>query len=237
MMVGGGFWAMNGLNSSMEGGRLGDIVGPRQVGVNQKEELDEIRASKIWKAIDKMNTYNYALRLILINVLPFVYCGLVLWGMCYLAEIEFDFRVVHTLTKLIYDHFHLGDKVRRELYPFDKLMNLFPREAGYIVYRFGPSGTMENHDARCEFPTHGSFEMHYLIMMYWLCVALWVMFLEKMVIFTCLSLYCWIASRKTSLPWHKLIVMYLLQKNVEPGVFSAIVEKSYSTVEQEHHLE
>ena len=159
-----------------------------------------------------MNTLNYTLRLILINVLPFWDCFLVLWSMCYLAEIEFDFRVVHTLTRLIYDHFHSSDKFRRELYPFDKLMNLFPREAGYELYRFGPSGTMEKHDARCEFPTHGSFEVHYLIMMYWLCVALWVMFLKKMLIITCLSLYCWISSRKSSLPWHKHIVMYLLKK-------------------------
>ena len=113
-------------------------------------------------------------------------------------------------------------------------MYLFPREAGYELYRFGPSGTMEKHDTRCEFPTHGSFEVHYLLMMYWLCIALWVMFLEKMLIITCLSLYYWISSRKTSLPWHKLIVMYLLQKNVEPGVFSTILEKSYSMVEQEH---
>ena len=66
-MVGGGFWAMNGLNSSIGGGRLGEIVGPRQLGVNQKEEQDEIRASKIWKAIEKMNTLNYTLRLILIK--------------------------------------------------------------------------------------------------------------------------------------------------------------------------
>ena len=119
---------MNGLNSSIEGGRLGEIVGPRQLGVNQKEEQDEIWASKIWKAIEKMDTLNYALRLILINVLPFWDCFLVLWSMCYLAEIEFDFPVVHTLTRLIYDHFHSSDKFRHELYLFDKLMNLFPEK-------------------------------------------------------------------------------------------------------------
>ena len=53
-MIGGSFWAINGFTSSIESGKLGDIVGPHQLSVAVKEEEDEIWASKLVKAIEKI---------------------------------------------------------------------------------------------------------------------------------------------------------------------------------------
>ena len=170
----------------------------------------------------------------MMNVLPFCYGCLVLWGMAYLAEIDFDMRIVNTLNAFIWFHFHVPDKERNDAEEFDQLMNLFPREAGFVEYRTGVSGTLERLDMRCEFPTHGDFESCYLLLMLSLCIGLWVMFIKKLLILITITLYCSLASIKSSVTWHKRIVLYLLKKNVDPGVFRSIKAKSDTIVEDDH---
>ena len=219
--VGISFWVVKGLLTVMEGGQLERIIGRFVTGgMEIKADERKLAAKAIVSAIKEQSWVSYILRIVFIHYTPFFYGTWIAIMMLYMINLRLSHDTMITLSNLLDIAYNMPVDSRD-----DKLLELFPRITVYEYHIYGPSGTYQNRDITCMQSLASMLELHYVVLLMTLLVILVLILLDTLIVvffMTIFSKYGSTAEKSTSLPKGTGVILYLIQRNVDPLLMKEI---------------
>lgn len=227
------------LFKAWEGGKVRNIIAGLNNLILVKEEREKKEKILATYMAESLNTHNFwAMKMLLIEFLNLLNAVFQIYFIDVFLQGEFSTYGVSALG------FLQDDPETR----IDPMAQVFPRVTKCSFFKYGPSGTVQTHDAICVLPVNIVNEKLYIFLWFWLVIlavlSVFSIMYHIFLLITPSMVRMILRSRslhQSDLPLEEMgkhfelgdwKLLYILSRNMEPLVFGEFIKELYKTIKE-----